>query len=79
MQQHLRRRFWFEVGLACVALGLLAFTILQRNWIEVVFGVDPDRGNGSFEWALVLASIAVFTLASALARREWTRAATGQA
>ena len=49
-------------------------TLFSPDWIEAVFRVDPDKGNGSVEWLVV--SILLF-LAVALAggaRLEWHRA-----
>jgi hypothetical protein len=38
-------RVWIESGLACLAAVLAATTLLFRDWIEIVFRVDPDRGS----------------------------------
>ena len=74
MRNALRRHFWLETGLAIVTSILLVLTLAQRDWIEFVFGVDPDQGNGTLEWlivgALLLVTITLFTLAS----YEWRRA-----
>lgn len=32
------------------------------NWIEQLFGISPDGGNGTFEANLVFVAIAVFGL-----------------
>ena len=73
MRNALRRRFWFETGLAIVTGILFVITLAQRDWIEVVFGVDPDSRSGALEWLIVgvllVATIALFTLASF----EWRR------
>ncbi len=73
MRNALRLRFWFETGLAIVTGILFVITLIQRNWIEVAFGVDPDSGNGTLEWlivaALLIVTIALFTLAS----YEWRK------
>ena len=37
-----RRRFWVEVILGSISLALLALTLITREWIELLFGVDPD-------------------------------------
>nr|HET6903808.1 hypothetical protein [Ktedonobacteraceae bacterium] len=74
MRNALRLRFWLETGLAIVTGILFVITLIQRNWIEVAFGVDPDNGNGTLEWlivgALLVVTIALFTLAS----YEWRKA-----
>lgn len=79
MSRAVRRRYWIELGLAIVTGALLVLTIITREWIEIVFGVDPDGGSGALEWAIV-AGLAVLTLASTVAaRREWVRAAPAPA
>ena len=50
----LRRRFWVEFILACLSGSLAALTLVRHNWIELLFGFEPDSGDGSFEWALVV-------------------------
>jgi hypothetical protein len=71
----LRRRFWIESVLAA-ASGLLAvITVFAHDWIEVVFRVDPDHGNGSVEWLIVAALAAAATVLAFVARAEWRRTA----
>jgi hypothetical protein len=71
----LRRRFWIELGLGAASLLVLIVTILWHDWVEIVFGVDPDQGSGLFEWLVVALTIATTLLCSALARAEWGRRA----
>ena len=74
MRNALRWPFWLETGLAIVTSILFMLTLVQRDWIEIVFGVDPDQANGTFEWLIVgvllVVTIALFTLV----RYEWRRA-----
>ena len=74
MRNALRRHFWLETGLAIVTSIWFVLTLAQRDWIEFVFGVDPDQGNGTLEWlivgALLVVSITLFTLAG----YEWRKA-----
>lgn len=74
MKIALRWRFWLETVIAIVTSIVFVFTLVQRDWIEIVFGVDPDQGNGTLEWLIVgvllLATITLFILAS----YEWRRA-----
>ena len=74
MPHGLRHRFWIEILLGS-ATGVLAIvTLIWHDWIEIIFGVDPDKGNGSAEWLVVaLLMIVTVTLAFA-ARLEWHRA-----
>ena len=62
--RNLRIRFWVEVALAVVAGGFGVLTLVTREWIELLFGVDPDKGSGALEWAIV---IALFVASAALA------------
>lgn len=72
----LRSRFWVELGLATVTTILTVVTLISHEWIEIVFGVDPDGSSGLLEWGIVVA-LAVATLSfGLLARSEWRQAAT---
>jgi hypothetical protein len=71
----LRSRFYVELILAAAALIVALVTLVWNDWIEIVFKVDPDAGNGSLEKAIVVALIAAAILAAWLARTEWRRAA----
>jgi hypothetical protein len=48
------------------ALALL--TVIVPNWIEAVFGVDPDGGNGVVEWGIT-AAFAILTIVLVIAAR----------
>jgi hypothetical protein len=70
----LRARFWAESAFGAGTGTLAVITLFWKDWIEAIFGVDPDRGNGSLEW-LIVAALAVTTIAlAAAARVEWHRA-----
>jgi MFS superfamily sulfate permease-like transporter len=59
-----------EIVLAAI-LGLATIlTAVWPNWIEGLFGFDPDGGNGTTEWWNVVV-LAVTTIAvAALARHD---------
>ena len=66
-----RRRFWLEAGSSAASALLLFLTALVPGWIEAVFGIEPDGGNGSLEWALVFALAVCAVASAAAARAEW--------
>lgn len=62
-----------EAVLAAVTGVLAVVTIFWRDWIEVVFGFDPDHHDGSAE-GLIVVGLAVLAVAmAALARWERQR------
>jgi hypothetical protein len=68
-----RPRFWVEMALS-VASGLLGLvTLVWRDWIEIVFGVDPDHHSGTLEWVIVFALLLIAVITGVLARAEWGR------
>ena len=66
-----------QVGFAVLFAATALLTLVQPDWLEAVFGVDPDRHNGSLEW-IVVATLAVAAVTCAgLARRQWHRLTVG--
>jgi hypothetical protein len=41
-----------ELGCAGIAAVLFVVTALWKDWIEILFGVDPDAGSGALEWLI---------------------------
>jgi DMSO/TMAO reductase YedYZ heme-binding membrane subunit len=74
MPQGLRRRFWLESVLGSFTSVLAVITIFWHDWIETIFGVDPDKGSGTAEWLVVLALLTITSALAAAARVEWRRA-----
>ena len=74
MRKALRHRFWLETGMTILTSILFVITLVQRDWIEIVFGVDPDNRNGAFEWLVIGALLVVTITLFTLARYEWHRA-----
>lgn len=74
MKKIFRRRFWVEIGLASITTILAVVTPLCLDWIELVFGWNPDQHSGSLEWSIVAALFLVTTGLFALAATEWRRA-----
>jgi hypothetical protein len=64
---------WVEVALALAAGVAAILTLLSKDWIELVFGVDPDHHSGSLEWLVASPLLAAAIGLSLAARREWRR------
>ena len=73
MSHQSRRRFWVEAALASLSGAVLILTLVLPDWIETVFGVDPDQHSGSLEWVITAAFGVMAIAALVLARREWER------
>lgn len=59
-----------EIVLTAILGMATILTAVWPNWIEGLFGFDPDGGNGTTEWWIVVV-LAVTTIAvAALARRD---------
>jgi hypothetical protein len=69
----MRRRFWFEAALASGSGFFFLLTLATREWIEALTRWDPDGGNGSVEWLVVLALLAATVLFGLIARAEYLR------
>ena len=70
---NVRLRLAVEMGIVVCSMAAFVLTLLNRDWIEVLFRVDPDHGNGSVEWLILGFFLAVALTALALARVEWRR------
>ena len=79
MKNALRLRFWLEAGLGSLTGILFVVTLFWRDWIEILFNVDPDEGNGALEWSIVGALFVVTVALFVLARYEWRRTRVSQA
>lgn len=56
--------------LACASALLALLTVFVRDWLEVVFRVDPDGGSGAVEWLVVSALVASSLVFATLVRAE---------
>jgi hypothetical protein len=73
MKSRLRRRFWAEAPLSVLTAVVLVVTLVQRDWIESLLGIDPDQHSGALEWlifgVLLVATLTLGSLASYELRR----------
>jgi hypothetical protein len=67
------RTLELERALAFGSGLLFVVTLIWKDWIELVFHVDPDRGNGALEWAITLAFAALTVVFATLGRRAQRR------
>jgi hypothetical protein len=73
-----RLRFWMALILGGLSAALALLTLITREWIEIIFGFDPDGGSGALEWAIVIGLAVLAIVSLGYARIEWrrTRSAT---
>lgn len=70
----LASKVWFRLEVVLAGLSLLAFaaTLVWENWIELLFGVEPDGGSGGLERLVGLGLTAATALVMAvLACGNW--------
>ncbi|MFF4353103.1 ABC transporter permease [Streptomyces sp. NPDC001530] len=76
MTQDVRVRGRIEAVAAGLCGLLFLVTLIWPDWIEAVFGVDPDQHSGAFEWAIVALTLCATATFSLLARGEFRKART---
>jgi hypothetical protein len=76
MVTHVRKRFWIVASVGSIFVLLFVATLVWPNWLELVFQVDPDYGNGTIECIIVALSALAASTCFVLARMEWRRADT---
>lgn len=59
-----------EVTLAIVLGAATLLTAVWPDWIEGLTGFDPDNGNGSVEWLIVVVLAVAAVAVAILARRD---------
>ena len=73
MKKGIRFRFWLEIGMAVLTSVLSVVTLIWSHWVEMVFGVSLDGGNGMFELLLVVGLFIVTIILFVMARFEWRK------
>ncbi len=76
MKRQVRLRLWLETGLASTTGVLFLITLVWRDWIERVLGLDLDGGNGTLEWLIVGGLLVATIMLFVLVRLEWRRSRT---
>ncbi len=64
------RRSTLETTFALAAGCFAVLAAIWPTWIEAL-GVDPDRGDGSLEWAIPIVLAAATLVLGVVARRHW--------
>jgi hypothetical protein len=54
--------------------ALLLLTLVEPQWIERTFGVEPDAGSGALELAISVGLLLVAAVSWLLAAKEWRAA-----
>ncbi len=63
-------RMVIEYVLAAVFVVLAVITVTTPQWIEAIFGIDPDRGSGALEWLIVAFFGLLAVVAAGLGTRD---------
>jgi hypothetical protein len=69
MERRLRTRVLLQTVLAAAGLVLSLLTMVWPEWIEELFGVEPDGGSGALEWLIALGLLAAAATLALLAHR----------
>ena len=65
---------WLQMKLSSITGILIVIALIWRNWVELIFNIDPAQGNGSLEWMIVSSLLVITLVLFALAGYEWRRA-----
>jgi hypothetical protein len=71
-------RLAIQLGLAGLSALLFLLTILWHDWIEAVFGVEPDQGSGALELGIVAVMALAAVIFGLRARAQWSRMRAGE-
>jgi hypothetical protein len=68
-----RKRLWVECAASGIAFAVALATLAWPDWIEILFGIDPDVHSGTLEAAIALTAGVAAIIIGLVARAEWRR------
>ena len=71
--KRLPARIWVELMLGLISAVSLTLAIVLPNWMELLFRLAPDAGDGSAERGFALLWAAISVLMFGLAGRTWRK------
>jgi hypothetical protein len=75
----LKTRMTLEGLAGLTSLVLAVLTVVNREWIEELTGLEPDAGSGALEWLIVIAFGLAAVLLGRMAWRDRQRLRTADA
>ncbi len=75
----MRRPLWAALLGGGLSAALTVVSLISRDWIEFLFGLDPDGGDGGLEWGIVVVTAVTAIMCFWWARVEWQRARFSEA
>jgi hypothetical protein len=78
VRKRLTRRIAVELVLGLISLALCILTLVNKEWIEELTGLEPDAGSGALEWAIVFGCGAAAILLGGFAWRDRQRLRTAE-
>ena len=79
MRTRLKTRMTIEGLLGLASLALAVLTVVNKEWIEGLTGLEPDAGSGALEWGIVIAFGLAAVLLGRMAWRDRQRLRTADA
>jgi hypothetical protein len=73
VRKRLPARIWVELMLGLISAVSLTLAIVLPNWMELLFHLAPDAGDGSAERGFALLWAATSVLMFGLAGRTWRK------
>jgi len=79
VRTRLKTRMTIEGLLGLASLALAVLTVVNKEWIEELTGLEPDAGSGALEWGIVIAFGLAAVLLGRMAWRDRQRLRTADA